>query len=166
MVVRQHLRHALLPVVRSSFAADIVLHSTTKYLNATATVGGLLVTRRDDLAERIGSSRTPPGGPRAMDCWLALRESNAPTPDGQHDTNGRASAEWLGSRSDLAKLYYRDSLASPARAGCRQMTGFGGMISLDPRHAGRARRFVEATRIFALAESLGGVESLIGHPPA
>jgi hypothetical protein len=65
----------------------------------------------------------------------------------------------------VAKLYYPGLPSHPQHElACRQMTGFGGMISLDLGEVGRARRFVEATRIFALAESLGGVESLIGHP--
>jgi cystathionine beta-lyase/cystathionine gamma-synthase len=149
-------------------AADIVLHSTTKYLNGHSDmVGGLLVTRRDDLAERIGFLQNAAGGvPGPMDCWLALRGiKTLPLRMRQHDANGRRIAEWLGSRSDVAKLYYPGLPSHPQHElACRQMTGFGGMISLDLGDAGRARRFVEATRIFALAESLGGVESLIGHP--
>jgi cystathionine beta-lyase/cystathionine gamma-synthase len=150
------------------FAADIVLHSTTKYLNGHSDmVGGLLVTRRDDLAERIGFLQNAAGAvPGPMDCWLALRGiKTLPLRMRQHDANGRRIAEWLGHRSDVSKLYYPGLPSHPQHElACRQMTGFGGMISLDLGEAGRARRFVEATRIFALAESLGGVESLIGHP--
>jgi len=150
------------------FAADIVLHSTTKYLNGHSDmVGGLLVTRRDDLAERIGFLQNAAGAvPGPMDCWLALRGiKTLPLRMRQHDANGRRIAEWLGHRSDVAKLYYPGLPSHPQHElACRQMTGFGGMISLDLGEPGRARRFVEATRIFALAESLGGVESLIGHP--
>jgi len=150
------------------FAADIVLHSTTKYLNGHSDmVGGLLVTRRDDLAERIGFLQNAAGAvPGPMDCWLALRGiKTLPLRMRQHDANGRRIAEWLGRRSDVAKLYYPGLPSHPQHElACRQMTGFGGMISLDLGEVGRARRFVEATRIFALAESLGGVESLIGHP--
>jgi cystathionine beta-lyase/cystathionine gamma-synthase len=150
------------------FAADIVLHSTTKYLNGHSDmVGGLLVTRRDDLAERIGFLQNAAGAvPGPMDCWLALRGiKTLPLRMRQHDANGRRIAEWLSRRSDVAKLYYPGLPSHPQHElACRQMTGFGGMISLDLGEAGRARRFVEATRIFALAESLGGVESLIGHP--
>jgi cystathionine beta-lyase/cystathionine gamma-synthase len=83
----------------------------------------------------------------------------------QHDANGRRIAGWLAARRDLTALYYPGLPAHPQHdLACRQMSGFGGMISLDLGDAGRARRFVEATRVFALAESLGGVESLIGHP--
>jgi cystathionine gamma-lyase len=150
------------------FGADIVLHSTTKYLNGHSDmVGGLLVTRRDDLAERIGFLQNAAGGvPGPMDCWLALRGiKTLPLRMRQHDANGRRIADWLARRNDLTKLYYPGLPSHPQHElACRQMTGFGGMIALDLGDAGRARRFVEATRIFALAESLGGVESLIGHP--
>ncbi len=150
------------------FAADIVLHSTTKYLNGHSDmVGGLLVTSRDDLAERIGFIQNAAGGvPGPMDCWLALRGiKTLPLRMRQHDVNGRRVAEWLTRRRDVVKLYYPGLPTHPQHElACRQMSGFGGMIALDLGDAGRARRFVEATRIFALAESLGGVESLIGHP--
>jgi cystathionine beta-lyase/cystathionine gamma-synthase len=148
--------------------ADIVLHSTTKYLNGHSDmVGGLLVTRREDLAERLGFLQNAAGGvPGPMDCWLALRGiKTLPLRMRQHDANGRRIAEWLSGRREVTKLYYPGLPSHPQHElACRQMTGFGGMISLDLGDTARARRFVEATRIFALAESLGGVESLIGHP--
>jgi len=150
------------------FAADIVLHSTTKYLNGHSDmVGGLLVTGRDDLAERIGFIQNAAGGvPGPMDCWLALRGiKTLPLRMRQHDANGRRVADWLARRRDVTKLYYPGLPSHPQHElACRQMSGFGGMISLDLGDPARARRFVEATRVFALAESLGGVESLIGHP--
>ena len=148
--------------------ADLVLHSTTKYLNGHSDmVGGLLVTSRDDLAERLGFIQNAAGAvPGPMDCWLALRGlKTLPLRMRQHDANGRRIAGWLATRRDLTALYYPGLPAHPQHdLACRQMSGFGGMISLDLGDAGRARRFVEATRVFALAESLGGVESLIGHP--
>jgi cystathionine beta-lyase/cystathionine gamma-synthase len=148
--------------------ADIVLHSTTKYLNGHSDmVGGLLVTPRDDLAERLGFLQNAAGGvPGPMDCWLALRGlKTLPLRMRQHDANGRRIAEWLGRRPDVKRLYYPGLPSHPQHElACRQMSGFGGMISLDLGDAARARRFVERTRLFALAESLGGVESLIGHP--
>jgi cystathionine beta-lyase/cystathionine gamma-synthase len=150
------------------FAADIVLHSTTKYLNGHSDmVGGLLVTARDDLAERLGFIQNAAGAvPGPMDCWLALRGiKTLPLRMRQHDASGRRIAEWLAQRGDVKKLYYPGLPSHPQHElACRQMTGFGGMISLDLGDPARARRFVEATRIFSLAESLGGVESLIGHP--
>ncbi len=171
--------HGYLYVVDNTFAtpffqrplesgADIVLHSTTKYLNGHSDmVGGLLVTRRDDLSERLGFLQNAAGGvPGPMDCWLALRGlKTLPLRMRQHDTNGRRIAEWLGRRADVKQLYYPGLPSHPQHElACRQMSGFGGMIALDLGDAARARRFVERTRLFALAESLGGVESLIGHP--
>jgi cystathionine beta-lyase/cystathionine gamma-synthase len=150
------------------FGADVVLHSTTKYLNGHSDmVGGLLVMSRDDLAERLGFIQNAAGGvPGPMDCWLALRGiKTLPLRMRQHDTNGRRIAEWLAGRKDVPTVYYPGLPSHPQHElACRQMTGFGGMISLDLGDPDRARRMVESTRIFALAESLGGVESLIGHP--
>ena len=147
---------------------DVVLHSTTKYLNGHGDmVGGLLVTSRDDLAERFGFLQNAAGGvPGPMDCWLALRGiKTLPLRMRQHDDNGRAIAQWLSTRAEVKKLYYPGLPAHPQHElACRQMRGFGGMISIDLGDAGLAKRLVEATRLFALAESLGGIESLIGHP--
>ena len=150
------------------YGADLVLHSTTKYLNGHSDmVGGLLVMSRDDLAERLSFIQNAAGGvPGPMDCWLALRGiKTLPLRMRQHDTNGRRVAEWLAARGDVPKVYYPGLPSHPQHElACRQMSGFGGMISIELGDADRARRVVEATRIFALAESLGGVESLIGHP--
>jgi cystathionine beta-lyase/cystathionine gamma-synthase len=147
---------------------DVVLHSTTKYLNGHSDmVGGLLVTSRDDLAERFGFIQNAAGGvPGPWDCWLALRGiKTLPLRMRQHDINGRAVAQWLGRRPEVKKLYYPGLPTHPQHElACRQMRGFGGMISIDLGDAARAKRFVEATKVFALAESLGGIESLIGHP--
>ncbi len=171
--------HGLLTVVDNTFAtpvfqqplalgADIVLHSTTKYLNGHSDmVGGMLVTSRDDLAERIGFIQNAAGGvPGPMDCWLALRGvKTLPLRMAQHDANGRKVAAWLAGRSDVRALHYPGLDSHPQHAlAAKQMRGFGGMISFDIGDPARARRVVERTRIFALAESLGGVESLIGHP--
>ena len=171
--------HGYLYVVDNTFAtpffqrplehgADIVLHSTTKYLNGHSDmVGGLLVTSRDDIAERLGFIQNAAGAvPGPMDCWLALRGiKTLPLRMRQHDANGRRIAEWLTRQPMVTKVYYPGLPSHPQHEiACRQMSGFGGMIALDLGDAGRARRFVEQTRIFVLAESLGGVESLIGHP--
>jgi cystathionine beta-lyase/cystathionine gamma-synthase len=171
--------HGLIYVVDNTFAtpffqrplehgADVVLHSTTKYLNGHSDmVGGMLVTRRDDLAERIGFLQNAAGGvPGPMDCWLALRGvKTLPLRMRQHDANGRAVAEWLAAQKTVQKVYYPGlSNHSQHELAKRQMTGFGGMISFDLGDTAKARAFVERTHVFALAESLGGVESLIGHP--
>jgi cystathionine beta-lyase/cystathionine gamma-synthase len=151
-----------------SHGADVVLHSTTKYLNGHSDmVGGMLVTSRDDLAERFAFIQNASGAvPGPFDCWLALRGTKTlPLRMKQHDANGRAIAAWLEGRKEVVKLYYPGLPSHPQHElAARQMSGFGGMISLDLGDPERARRFVGATKLFALAESLGGVESLIGHP--
>ena len=151
-----------------ALGCDVVLHSTTKYLNGHSDmVGGLLVTSREDLADRFGFLQNAAGGvPGPMDCWLALRGiKTLPLRMRQHDLNGRRVAQWLTTRPEVTKVYYPGLPTHPQHElACRQMAGFGGMISIDLGDPARSRRFVEATRIFALAESLGGVESLIGHP--
>lgn len=148
--------------------ADVVLHSTTKYLNGHSDmVGGLLLTRREDLAEQFGFIQNAAGAvPGPMDCFLALRGTKTlPLRMRQHDANGRAVAKWLTERKDVQRVYYPGLASHPQHElAKRQMSGFGGMISFDIGDAARARRIAERTRIFVLAESLGGVESLMGHP--
>jgi cystathionine gamma-lyase len=148
--------------------ADIVLHSTTKYLNGHSDmVGGLLIVRRDDLAERLGFIQNASGAvPGPMDCWLALRGTKTlPLRMRQHDVNGRRMADWLGNQKVVQRLYYPGLASHPQHdLARRQMCGFGGMVSFDLGEVDRARRVVERVKIFQLAESLGGVESLIGHP--
>ena len=148
--------------------ADIVLHSTTKYLNGHSDmVGGMLVTGRDDLAERLGFIQNGSGAiPGPLDCWLALRGiKTLPLRMRQHDQNGRRIAEWLSRHPRVRAVNYPGLPSHPQHdLACRQMTGFGGMMSVELGDVAFARRMVERTRVFALAESLGGVESLIGHP--
>jgi cystathionine beta-lyase/cystathionine gamma-synthase len=148
--------------------ADIVLHSTTKYLNGHSDmVGGLLVVRRDDLAQRIGFLQNAVGAvPGPFDCWLALRGTKTlALRMRQHDASGRRIAQWLERHRAVRQVYYPGLPSHPQHElACRQMQGFGGMVSIELGSLERARRFVEGTRIFALAESLGGVESLVGHP--
>jgi len=171
--------HGLLYVVDNTFAtpifqrplsmgADIVLHSTTKYLNGHSDmIGGMLITERDDLAERIGFLQNAAGGvPGPMDCWLALRGTKTlAVRMRQHDLNGRAVAEWLTSQAKVTKVFYPGLPSHPQHAlATRQMSGFGGMISFDTDDVPLTHRIVERVHLFTLAESLGGVESLIGHP--
>ena len=148
--------------------ADLVLHSTTKYLNGHSDmVGGILVTNRDDLAERLGFIQNAAGAvPGPMDCWLALRGlKTLPLRMRQHDAGGRKLAAWVSQHRKVQKVYYPGLATHPQHAlAARQMSGFGGMISFDVGDVELARRIVERVRIFTLAESLGGVESLIGHP--
>jgi cystathionine beta-lyase/cystathionine gamma-synthase len=151
-----------------TFGADIVLHSTTKYLNGHSDmIGGMLVAERDDVAERLGFIQNSVGAvPGPFDCWLALRGTKTlALRMRQHDASGRRIAEWLTKHPRIREVYYPGLPSHPQHElACRQMKGFGGMISIELGDTAFARRVVERTRIFALAESLGGVESLIGHP--
>jgi cystathionine beta-lyase/cystathionine gamma-synthase len=148
--------------------ADIVLHSTTKYLNGHSDmVGGMLVTNSGALAERLGFIQNASGAvPGPFDCWLALRGTKTlALRMRQHDANARRIAEWLTKHPKVERVYYPGLPSHPQHdLACRQMKGFGGMISVELGSLERAKRFAERTRIFALAESLGGVESLVGHP--
>jgi len=148
--------------------AHLVIHSTTKYLNGHSDmVGGAVIANRDDLAERLAFLQNAAGAvPGPFDCWLALRGTKTlALRMRQHDTNGRCLAKWLQGHAAVQRVYYPGLPDHPQHdLALRQMSGFGGMISLELGSAARARVFVESTRIFALAESLGGVESLVGHP--
>jgi cystathionine gamma-lyase len=150
------------------FGADLVLHSTTKYLNGHSDmVGGMLVTSRDELAERLAFIQNSVGAvPGPFDCWLALRGTKTlALRMRQHDASGRRIAEWLTHQPTVERVYYPGLPSHPQHSlACRQMRGFGGMISIELGSYERAKQCAERTKVFALAESLGGVESLIGHP--
>jgi cystathionine beta-lyase/cystathionine gamma-synthase len=125
------------------------------------------VTDRDDVAERLGFIQNASGAvPGPMDCWLALRGTKTlPLRMRQHDASGRRIADWLAGHKAVRHLYYPGLTSHPQHElACRQMSGFGGMVSFDTGDVEHARRIVERVRLFQLAESLGGVESLIGHP--
>ncbi len=171
--------HKLLFVVDNTFAtpvlqrplehhADIVLHSTTKYINGHSDmIGGALIVNRDDLAERLGFLQNAAGAvPGPFDCWLALRGiKTLPLRMKQHNAGAEKIAAWLDARSDIPHVYYPGLPSHPQHElAKRQMDGFGGMVSVEIGDNDRARRIVETVKLFALAESLGGVESLIGHP--
>ena len=152
---------------------DVVVHSTTKYLNGHSDViGGVAVVgkeaRHDALRERLGFLQNAVGaiaGP--FDSFLALRGvKTLALRMERHCSNALALAQWLEQQPQVARVHYPGLESHPQHAlAQQQMRGFGGMISLDLRSdlAG-TRRFLEAVRIFSLAESLGGVESLIEHP--
>jgi cystathionine beta-lyase/cystathionine gamma-synthase len=148
--------------------AELVVHSTTKYLNGHSDmVGGVVLTSRDDLAEQLAFIQNAAGAvPGPLDCWLTLRGTKTlPLRMAQHDHSGQRIARWLTEHHAVAQVYYPGLPEHPQyELACRQMSGFGGMISFDLESFERARNVVEGTKLFALAESLGGVESLIGHP--
>ena len=148
--------------------AHIVVHSSTKYLNGHSdVVGGIVVTRDDDVAEDLRFLQKAAGAvPGPWDAWLVLRGTKTLHVRMEaHNRNGQRIAEWLADRLGAERVYYPGLPTHPQHElARRQMRGFTGMISIDVGTLERATRLVQATRLFALAESLGGVESLIGHP--
>jgi cystathionine gamma-lyase len=148
--------------------ADIVVHSTTKYLGGHSDVVGGAVIGRRELLQPIGFYQNAAGGvPGPFDSWLVLRgiKTLAVRMD-RHCANARRLAEWLAGQKTIAKVYYPGLPIHPNHAlAKRQMRDFGGMISIV-LHGGKeaALRFLTRTKLFSLAESLGGVESLAGHP--
>jgi cystathionine gamma-lyase len=173
-------KHGLIMVVDNTFCspmvqrpiehgADLVLHSATKYLNGHSDmVGGVVVAANDALAEQMAFLQNSIGavaGP--FDAFLAMRGlKTLHLRMRQHCESALQLARWLESHPAVSKVIYPGLRSHPQHAiARRQMEGFGGIISLE-LHGGkaRARRVLERCHLFALAESLGGVESLIEHP--
>jgi cystathionine beta-lyase/cystathionine gamma-synthase len=148
--------------------ADIVIHSSTKYLNGHSDViGGVAVTDRADVAEELAFLQKAAGAvPGPWDAWLVLRGTKTlHVRMERHNSNGARVAAYLAAHPAVQAVFYPGLPDHPQHElARRQMRGFTGMVSLDLGTLDRARTMVERTRIFALAESLGGVESLIGHP--
>jgi cystathionine beta-lyase/cystathionine gamma-synthase len=173
-----HAAHALLivdntfatPVFQRpfEFGADIVFHSSTKYLNGHSDmVGGIAVVRDADLADRLQFILNAAGAvPGPFDSWLALRGTKTlHLRMAAHDAGGRRIATWLADRMGDELVYYPGLPSHPQHElACRQMNGFGGMISVDLGQRDRAIAAIERLKVFTLAESLGGVESLVCHP--
>ena len=150
------------------YGADIVYHSSTKYLNGHSDmVGGIAVVRDDSLAERMQFIVNAAGAvPGAFDAWLVLRGTKTlhlRMP--RHDENGRKIAAWLAEKIGHENVIYPGLPSHPQHElAKRQMKGFGGMISVLTGSKERAAKILSKVRVFSLAESLGGVESLISHP--
>ncbi len=149
--------------------ADIVVYSTTKYIGGHSdVVGGAVVTRSKAIADVIRFHQNAVGGvPGPFDAWLTMRGAKTlALRMRQHEAGAHAVAEFLAARDDVAAVYYPGLSSHPQHAvAARQMRGFGGMVSFVPRGpASRAFAFAQNTTLFSLAESLGGVESLICHP--
>ena len=148
--------------------ADLVVHSTTKYLGGHSDlVGGFAATSDDGLAEQLRFLQNSLGAvPGPFDSWLVLRGLKTLSLRMRaHCENAAAVVEFLGGRGDVAQVLYPGLPGHPGHAiAARQMSGFGGMVSFLAGSEQRAVDIVERTRIWALAESLGGVESLIEHP--
>lgn len=149
---------------------DVVMHSTTKYIGGHSDVvgGALVVGENAELRDRLTFLQNAVGAVASpFDSFLTLRGLKTLALRMQrHCENGQAIAEWLQARPGVANVIYPGLASHPQHTlAARQMSGFGGMITavLD-RDLDGTRRFLERTRLFTLAESLGGVESLIEHP--
>jgi cystathionine gamma-lyase len=149
--------------------ADVVAHSLTKYLNGHSdVVGGALIFRDAGLRDRVAFLQNAAGAvPSPMDSFLVMRGTKTlHVRMDRHEANARALAAWLERHPQVEKVIYPGLESHPQHAlAKRQARGFGGMISFVLRGGlDEARRFLSACQIFTLAESLGGVESLIEHP--
>lgn len=173
-------KHGLLSIVDNTFlspynqqpfrlGADIVVHSTTKYLNGHSdVVGGAVLSNSPELDARIrflvnslGTCAQP------FDCWLVLRGIKTLVPRmKEHERNARAVAEYLDRHPKVKRVFYPGLASHPQHElAKRQQRGFGGMVSFEVDGAiEQVNSILRSTKLFALAESLGGVESLIEHP--
>lgn len=148
--------------------ADLSLHSTTKYLNGHSDmVGGVIVARDAELGDELRFLQNAVGMvPGPMDCWLALRGvKTLAVRMPRHAENAAQVAEWLRARPEVEVVHYPGFKDHPGHAvSIKQSDGHGGMVSCRLASLDAANRVARATRLFALAESLGGVESLVCHP--
>ncbi|MDR3792028.1 MAG: PLP-dependent aspartate aminotransferase family protein [Terracidiphilus sp.] len=157
------------PVLQSPIAlgADIVMHSTTKYLNGHSDgLGGALIGTTQEHKDRFLLVQKAAGGVMSpFECFLVLRGiKTLPLRVRQHEENGRAIAEYLAQNSKVTKLAYPGLKTHPQyELACRQQKGFGSMMSFEVPDRDAAARFLKALKIFTCAESLGGVESLASH---
>lgn len=151
------------------FGADLVLHSTTKYIGGHSdVVGGAIITSKDDVYETLKFHQNAVGAvPGPFDCWLVLRGlKTLSVRMREHEKNAAAIAKHLQGHACIEKVIYPGLPSHPQHdLAKRQMDGFGGMLSCVVKGGVEgARKVLNKTKLFALAESLGGVESLIGHP--
>jgi cystathionine beta-lyase/cystathionine gamma-synthase len=148
--------------------ADLVVHSTTKYLNGHSdSVGGAVIATRDEDVEWLKFVQNAAGailGP--FDAWLVLRGTKTlPLRMARHSANGLALARFLAGHPKVRQVHYPGLPTHPQHElACRQMRGFGGMLAFDLGSLEAARRLLDRVELLALAESLGGVETLISHP--
>ena len=151
-----------------TLGADIVMHSTTKFLNGHSdSVGGIAVAKSPEQVEWLSFVQNASGGILSpFDSWLVLRGiKTLPVRMERHETNGRAIAEWLAAQKKICKVNYPGLPNHPEHElAKRQMKGFGAMISFDLGSYEKAAAFLAKVRLCSLGESLGGVETLISHP--
>ncbi len=148
--------------------ADIVLHSTTKYLNGHCDIiGGMLITNDEMIHERLRYLQNAIGAvPSPFDCWLTLRATKTlAVRMKQHNENAIKIADYLSTNSYVKKVIYPGLKSHPQHElAKKQMSGFGGIISVDFESFNNAKKISSKVKVFTLAESLGGVESLLCHP--
>jgi len=148
--------------------ADIVVHSTTKYLNGHSDgVGGAVILNDEEDIARMAFIQNAAGAILSpMDSWLVMRGTKTlAVRMRQHDENGRVVAQFLSEHPKIQKVYYPGLKSHPQHElAARQMSGFGGMISFETGSLENAKRVLESVRLCTLGESLGGVETLISHP--
>jgi cystathionine gamma-lyase/cystathionine beta-lyase/cystathionine gamma-lyase/homocysteine desulfhydrase len=151
-----------------ALGCDVVVHSTTKYLNGHSdSVGGAVICADAEDGAKIGFTQNAAGGILSpFDSFLVTRGiKTLPVRMRAHDANGRAVAEWLSTHPKVKSVIYPGLESHPGHAlAAKQMTGFGGMISFDLGSEAAAKRLLDNVVVCALGESLGGVESLISHP--
>jgi cystathionine gamma-synthase/cystathionine gamma-lyase len=159
------------PYLQSPLAlgADVAMHSTTKYIGGHSdAVGGAVLTNDSAIHDVVKFHQNAVGGvPGPMDAWLTMRGAKTlAIRMREHEKNARAVADFLVSRDDVDTVYYPGLASHPQHElAKRQMRGFGGMVSFTLRGPeSRALEFAKHTKLFSLAESLGGVESLLCHP--
>jgi cystathionine beta-lyase/cystathionine gamma-synthase len=151
-----------------ALGADIVVHSTTKYLNGHSdSVGGVVVLKRKDDADRLQFIQNAAGAILSpFDSWLVLRGiKTLPIRMEAHNANGMAIAKYLAGKKQVQKIYYPGLPNHPGHElAKKQMSGFGGMIAFDLGSIDATKIFLERVKLCSLGESLGGVETLISHP--
>ncbi len=151
-----------------ALGADIVLHSTTKFLNGHSdSIGGVVTMADEEDSERLHFIQNAAGAIMApFEAWLVLRGiKTLPVRMEAHNLNGRTLARYLTSKEQVSRVYYPGLPGHPQhRLAKKQMSGFGGIISFDMGSLEAASRLLERVELCSLGESLGGVETLISHP--
>src|ERR1700736_2853488 len=151
-----------------TLGADMVVHSTTKFLNGHSDgLGGVVVCTKPEQAEQLGFVQKAAGAILSpFECWLVLRGvKTLAVRMEQHDRNGKEVAAFLNKHGKVQKVYYPGLPNHPQfELAGRQMTGFGAMITFETGSLANAKKMLKKVRVCSLAESLGGVETLISHP--
>ncbi len=151
-----------------ALGADMVVHSTTKFLNGHSDgLGGVVVCTTQEQTDKLAFVQKAAGAILSpFECWLVLRGvKTLATRMEQHDRNGRVIAEFLARHKKVKKVFYPGLRQHPQhKLAQRQMTGFGSMITFETGSLSNAKKMLKKVRVCSLAESLGGVETLISHP--